>query len=61
MQFENTEGVHIDEVKYSVQLLEGVEFNAKNPVEKEIIEFLPTIKKQTISLDNGAEGHFVYS
>jgi hypothetical protein len=41
--------------------MEQVQFNPKNQIEKEIQEFLPTIKKQTISLENGAEGHFIYS
>lgn len=42
-------------------MLEQVSFNLGDPTEKEISDFLPTIKKETLVLDNGAEGHFVYS
>jgi hypothetical protein len=41
--------------------LEEVKFNHNNLIEKEIAEFLPTIKKETIAIDNGAEGHFIFS
>jgi dipeptidyl aminopeptidase/acylaminoacyl peptidase len=44
-----------------VTLLEEVKFNLNILIEKEIAEFLTTIKKETIALDNGAEGHFVFS
>lgn len=54
-------GESIKDLKYKVTLLEEVKFNHNNLIEKEIADFLPTIKKETIALDNGAEGHFVFS
>lgn len=51
----------IDAKNLNVKLIEQVEFNPEKDIEKEIIDFIPSIKKETITLDNGAEGHFVYS
>jgi len=45
----------------SVKLIEEVKINDSNQIEKEILEFLPSIKKETISLENGSEAHFIYS
>lgn len=47
----------------SVKLIEEVKFinESNNQIEKDILDFLPGIKKETISLENRAEAHFVYS
>lgn len=47
----------------NVKLIEEVKVKSDgdNEIEKEISTFIPTIKKETIRLDNGAEGHFIYS
>ena len=47
----------------SVKLIEEVKFinESNNQIEKDILDFLPGIKKETISLENRAEAHFIYS
>jgi dipeptidyl aminopeptidase/acylaminoacyl peptidase len=44
-----------------VKKIEGLEIDPKKEFEKELGDFLPTIKKETINLENGAEATFVYS
>jgi len=44
----------------SVKLLDSVKLGA-TPLEQELLSFLPTIRKETLTLDNGAQGHFVYA
>jgi acylaminoacyl-peptidase len=60
-QVEKWERVEDAMKNITVKLLEEVKFNKEDPIEKEIVENLPHFKKETITLENGAQGHFVWN
>jgi myosin-crossreactive antigen len=59
----NLDKQNIKELESSivVKLIEQVQFDKSNSIEKEIIESLPMIKKVTFKIETGAEAHFVYN
>ena len=44
-----------------IKLIEEVKLDGQGEIEKEINSVLPMIKKETISLENGAQGHFFFA